>query len=92
MKDDEDELKAAMERIRGILGEYGKNFAMIVEVEVGTDTKDPGTRTLSTWSGNYNAALGLAARLQERMRQSIIESDYPNDPPDDEQWKTGADA
>lgn len=78
------EISAALERIRGVLGEYGKNYAVIVEFEVG----EGDTRTISTWSGSFNAAVGLASRLRERMRQGIIETDYPNDPPDDENWKT----
>ena len=78
-----EEISAALERIRGAMGEYGKNFAFIIELEVG----DGETQTVSTWSGNFNAAVGLAARMNERMRQGIIETDYPNDPPDDDSWR-----
>lgn len=66
---------------------YSGAFVIIAEIQ---DDDNDDTRTVSTWDGGFNTANGLAARAVERMRRAGNESDYPDDPPEGEDWKAEA--
>lgn len=68
--------------VKELAGERCAAFVFIAEVE-----DDEGTTTIATWDGGFNTAVGLAERMKERLRQRIIETDFPDDPPGGEEWK-----
>lgn len=76
-------LNHILSRVKEVAGEHCNSFVFIGNVEY-----DDGTsQTISTWDGNFNEAVGMTARMQERLRQSIISTDFPDTPPDGEDWK-----
>lgn len=70
-------------RVREIAGEHCVSFVFI-----GTIEHDDESRTvISDWEGDLNSAIGLAERMKERLRQKIIEIDFPDGETPGEDWK-----
>ena len=57
-------------------------------VFIGTyEHEDDSRQTISNWGGDLNGAIGLSMRVNERMRQEIISTDFPSDEPEEGDWK-----
>ena len=82
--DETEFVHAVFDRIREVIGEFCEEYVFIGSVVMPDGIN---TRTVSKWAGGFNAAIGLARRVNERMRQEIIENDYPDEPPEGEDWK-----
>lgn len=69
-------------KIRDLCGEHCDGFVFIGRVEDGD-----GHRTISTWDGEINQAVGLTERMKERLRHDFNETDYPPDAIEGDDWK-----
>lgn len=83
IEDDQARLSALLSRVKELAGEHFDSFVFIGNVE----HEDGTSQTVSTWDGGFNEAVGMTARMQERLRQSIISTDFPDEPPEGEDWK-----
>ncbi len=80
----DDRCQSILNRIKEVAGEHAESFVFIAEI---TDEEDEGTTTVMTWDGGFNTARGLIARAEERLRQKMIQTDFPDDPTPGDDWK-----
>lgn len=74
-----------MRRVRDLCGEHFKSFIFMGQLP--DPDNDDNSVTLSTWDGDFNTAVGLASRMNERMKHDIRATDDPQGPVDGEEWK-----
>lgn len=86
MTDDESlaNLNLASKEIHGVASKRFVQWVFIGTYEHADDSR----QTISNWGGDLNGAVGLSMRLNERMRQEIISTDYPSEPDSNDDWKT----
>lgn len=80
---DNKDIDALLDRVKAFLDEHCERWVFIALVE----NEDKTSTTVSLWNAPFNEAVGMTERMKERLRQRMIETDFPNDPPEEDKWK-----
>lgn len=85
----ENELERKIDLIKEFMGEHCDSWVIIANIKHDED-EGGGSTTISSWDAEFNEAVGMVERMKERLRQKMLETDFP-DNPSGEDWKEVSD-